>query len=83
MSRMNKLIASLPDEDLRKVKKWINDHPDEVPKDADDAVEMIIHNVSWDYKSRAERAENDQEEAEINRQKKELYAKWKKLGLIE
>ena len=83
MSKMDKLIGSLPRDDLAKVKKWIQMSPDEVPENPDDAVEKIIFNILWDYNSMAENADNEKEAAKINAKKVKLYNEWKKLGLVK
>ena len=81
MTKMDKLIGTLPEEDVRKVKKWAEDNPEEVPKNVDEAVETLIYNILWDYRSRAEAAPV-KEAMEINKKKAELYKKWEKLGIV-
>ena len=81
MDKMNKLISTLPDEDVRKAKEWIEKFPDDVPKNPEEAFQKLITSILWDYKSRAESAPAA-EAMEINKKKATLYKKWKDLGLV-
>ena len=82
MTRIETLISTLPEEDVRKVKEWIKNHPEEVPDNPDQAVNTLIHNILWDYKTRAEYA-SGQESRKIEQQKAKLYSKWKEMGIIK
>ena len=82
MDKMKTLISTLQPEDVQKVNEWITNYPDEVPKDQDKAVNVLIYNILWDYKSRAEDAPFT-EAMKINKQKAALYQKWKDLGIID
>lgn len=85
MTRMQKLLDSLPEKDLKQAKEWMSKHPEEVPKNEDEAVDMLIHNILWEYKYRAERASMSQQSDEARKleiEKSNLYDKWKELGIL-
>lgn len=83
MNRMEKLISTLPEEDVRKVKEWKKNHPEEVPENLDEEVDTLIHSILWDYRVKAEAATSGQEARKIEQQKAELYSKWKEMGIIK
>lgn len=82
MEKIKMLLGTLPEDDLRKVNEWIENHPDEVPKDAYKLLDKLIFNILWDYKMRAESAPTE-EARTLEKKKAELYSKWKELGLVE
>ncbi|WP_027407154.1 hypothetical protein [Anaerovibrio sp. RM50] len=82
MTKMEKLLESLPEYDLKDAKAWLENHPEEVPADEDEAVEKLIFNISWEYKYRAESAPI-REGGMWEKRKAKLYDKWKKLGLVD
>ena len=85
MTRMQKLLDSLPEKDLKQAKEWMSKHLEEVPKNEDEAVDMLIHNILWEYKYRAERASMSQQSDEARKleiEKSNLYDKWKELGIL-
>jgi hypothetical protein len=82
MDQVKEFLDTLPAEDVRKIREWITNHPEELPQKEEHLIDALIYNVSWDYKSRAESAPPE-EARKLQATKEKLYDKWRKLGFIK
>lgn len=83
MTKMEKFMATLNDEEKDIIQRETEKHRDEFEDYTEDAlVSQHIFGLSWYYKVFSEYEETEKA-LQMERRKAELYKKWKALGLLE
>ena len=81
---MQAFIDTLNEEELRIVKEGNERNKDELKGLTEEQIiEKIMFGLLWDYKIKMEYEQDQEKERAMGKRKKELYDKWKEMGLVK